>query len=151
MLSGGTTTELKSIADFRSRCEDRPRGLSRHGSRQHQASSGSLRLPIVLASLCSFSNQVSGQIDLLRYWKADKVARLVSTSCHVRWQRDVHTRQPHVNQLSVLSFKWGRIHFLLAPFPQIAVVFVEIFAHFSRDWVQQRFAEQIFDSYYFTN
>ena len=76
---------------------------------------GSLRLPIVLALLCSFTNQVSAQIDLLRYWKADKVARLVSTSCHVRWQRDVHTRQPHVNQLSVLSFKWGRIHFLFQP------------------------------------
>ena len=115
VLSGGTTTELKSIADFRSRCEDRPRGLSRHESRQHQASSGSLRLPIVLASLCSFTDQVSAQIDSLRYWKADKVARLVSTSCHVRWQRDVHTRQPHVNQLSVLSFKWGRIHFLFQP------------------------------------
>ena len=37
-------TEPKSIADFRSRCEDRPRGLSRHESRQHQASSGSPRL-----------------------------------------------------------------------------------------------------------
>ena len=115
VLSGGTTTELKLIADFRSRCEERPRGLSRHESRQHQASSGSLRLPIVLASLCSFTNQVSAQIDLLRYLKADKVARLVSTSCHVRLQQDVHTRQPHVNQLSVLSFKWGRIHFLFQP------------------------------------
>ena len=30
-------------------------------------------------------------------------------------------------------------------FPQIAVVLVEIFTHFSRDRVQQRFAEQIFE------